>query len=61
MWLADPGDRLLNLDLLLSNGRTEKNVATILGVSDRTVRNRLHKALNLLRSVIETEGKAIRG
>ena len=47
--------------LIFWEGRTEKNVATILGVSDRTVRNRLHKALNLLRSVIETEGKAIHG
>ena len=47
--------------LIFWEGRTEKSVATILGVSDRTVRNRLHKALNLLRTVIETEGNAIHG
>jgi|GEM_PF-602279 len=47
--------------LIFWEGRTEKNVANLLGVSDRTVRNRLHKALYLLRTVIETEGKAIHG
>ena len=62
---------LLNLDLpeklksviwlLFWEGRTEKNVARILGISDRTVRNRLQKALNLLRANIESEGEAIYG
>src|SRR5437773_7200475 len=47
--------------LLFWEGRTEKNVATILGVSDRTVRNRLQKALSLLRTAIDTEGKIIDG
>ena len=47
--------------LIFWEGRTEKYVANILGVSDRTVRNRLHKALNMLRTVIETEGKTIHG
>ena len=47
--------------LMFWEGRTEKSVAHILGVSDRTVRNRLHKALNMLRTVIETEGKTIHG
>ena len=47
--------------LLFWEGRTEKNVARILGISDRTVRNRLQKALNLLRADIESEGKAIYG
>ena len=42
-------------------GRTEKNVARILGVRDRTVRNRLQKALSLLRTGIESEGKTIYG
>lgn len=47
--------------LLFWEGRTEKNVAHILGISDRTVRNRLQKALILLRTDIELEGKAIYG
>jgi RNA polymerase sigma factor (sigma-70 family) len=47
--------------LIFWEGRTEKNVANILGVSDRTIRNRLHKALKLLRTVIETEGTTIDG
>lgn len=47
--------------LLFWEGRTEKNVANILGVSDRTVRNRLQKALNLLRARMESEGKTIYG
>jgi len=47
--------------LLFWEGRTEKNVAHILGVSDRTVRNRLQKALIMLRTGLETEGKAIYG
>ena len=45
--------------LIFWEGRTEKNVANILGVSDRTVRNRLQKALRMLRAAIETEGKTI--
>ena len=47
--------------LLFWEGRTEKNVAHILGVSDRTVRNRLQKALIMLRTGLESEGKAIYG
>jgi len=47
--------------LMFWEGRTEKSVAHILGVSDRTVRNRLQKALRLLRSGIESEGKTIYG
>jgi RNA polymerase sigma factor (sigma-70 family) len=47
--------------LLFWEGRTEKNVADLLGVSDRTIRNRLHKALKLLRSDIESEGTTIDG
>lgn len=47
--------------LMFWEGRTEKSVAHILGVSDRTVRNRLQKALSLLRSSIESEGKTIYG
>jgi len=47
--------------LIFWEGRTEKYVANLLGVSDRTIRNRLHKALELLRTFIETEGKTIDG
>jgi RNA polymerase sigma factor (sigma-70 family) len=47
--------------LIFWEERTEKNVASILGVSDRTVRNRLHKALSLLRTSIELEGNIIYG
>jgi DNA-directed RNA polymerase specialized sigma24 family protein len=47
--------------LIFWEGRTEKYAANVLGVSDRTVRNRLHKALGLLRTGIESEGKTIHG
>lgn len=47
--------------LLFWEGRTEKNVAHILGISDRTVRNRLQKALLLLRTGVELERKATYG
>ena len=47
--------------LMFWEGRTEKNIAHILGVSDRTVRNRLQKALSLLRARMESEGNTIYG
>ena len=47
--------------LIFWEGRTEKNVAHILGVSDRTVRNRLQKALSILRSGIGSKGATIYG
>ncbi len=47
--------------LIFWEGRTEKDAAKILGVSDRTVRNRLHEALKSLRVILETEGKTIDG
>lgn len=47
--------------LMFWEGRTEKSVACILGISDRTVRNRLHKALCILRSGIESKGATIYG
>jgi len=47
--------------LMFWEGRTEKNVACILGISDRTVRNRLQKALCILRSGIESKGASIYG
>lgn len=39
--------------LIFWEERTEKSVAQLLGVSDRTVRNRLHEALRQLRGVLE--------
>ncbi len=47
--------------LLFWEGRTEKDAAQILGVSDRTIRNRLREALKSLRIILETEGKTIDG
>jgi RNA polymerase sigma factor (sigma-70 family) len=47
--------------LLFWEGRTEKDAARILGVSDRTVRNRLGEALKSLRVTLETKGISIDG
>ncbi len=47
--------------LIYWEGRTEKDAARILGVSDRTVRNRLQGALKSLRVNLESEGKTIDG
>ena len=47
--------------LIYWEGRTEKDAARILGVSDRTVRNRLQGALKSLRVILEPEGKTIDG
>ncbi len=41
--------------LIFWEGRTEKEVARILAISDRTVRNRLRTALQLLRTFLSTE------
>src|SRR5438046_207279 len=47
--------------LIFWEGRTEKDAARILGVSDRTVRNRLHEALKSLRTMLDSQGKTIDG
>jgi RNA polymerase sigma factor (sigma-70 family) len=47
--------------LIFWEGRTEKDAAQILGVSDRTIRNRLREALKSLRVILESEGKTING
>lgn len=47
--------------LIYWEGRTEKDAARILGVSDRTVRNRLQGALKSLRVILEPEGITIDG
>lgn len=47
--------------LIFWEGRTEKDAAQILKVSDRTIRNRLREALKSLRVILEAEGKIIDG
>ena len=47
--------------LIFWEGRTEKDVAQILGITDRTVRNRLREALKVLRELLESEGETIYG
>jgi RNA polymerase sigma factor (sigma-70 family) len=41
--------------LIFWEGRTEKEVARVLGITDRTVRNRIRKALQLLHDLLERE------
>ncbi len=41
--------------LLFWEGRSEKDIAQILGITDRTVRNRRREALNLLRGALDLE------
>jgi len=45
--------------LIFWEGRTEKDTAHILGVTDRTVRNRLSEALKSLRDILVTQGGTI--
>ena len=47
--------------LIFWEGRTEKDAARILGITDRTVRNRLREALKVLRELLESEGETIYG
>ncbi|GAC1350981.1 MAG: hypothetical protein NVSMB27_38720 [Ktedonobacteraceae bacterium] len=47
--------------LIFWEGRTEKDTARVLGITDRTVRNRLHTALTLLRHKLEFEGEDAHG
>ena len=49
------------LVLLFWEGRTEKDIATLLEITDRTVRNRLQHALRLLRSELAQEREGIYG
>lgn len=53
--LALPDKLKATVWLLFWEGRTEKEIATLLGVSDRTVRNRLRTALDQLRSSLLVE------
>ena len=55
-------DRLKPIVLLIFwEGRTEKDVAKILGITDRTVRNRLREALKLLHCELEREREFANG
>jgi RNA polymerase sigma factor (sigma-70 family) len=45
--------------LIFWEGRTEKETAQILGISDRTVRNRIQAALKLLRGILVVEGECV--
>jgi RNA polymerase sigma factor (sigma-70 family) len=47
--------------LIFWEGRTEKDAAQILGITDRTVRNRLREALKSLRDILDSEGKTTYG
>jgi len=47
--------------LIFWEGRTEKDTARALGITDRTVRNRLHAALTILRHTLEFEREGIHG
>jgi RNA polymerase sigma factor (sigma-70 family) len=49
------------LFLLYWEGKTEKEVATLLDITDRTVRNRLQHALQLLRGKLAQEKEGIYG
>lgn len=42
--------------LIFWEGRTEKDAAQLLGITDRTVRNRLREALKSLRDILDSEG-----
>jgi RNA polymerase sigma factor (sigma-70 family) len=55
-------DRLKPVVLLIFwEGRTEKDTAKILGITDRTVRNRLREALKLLQRELEPEREFANG
>jgi RNA polymerase sigma factor (sigma-70 family) len=45
--------------LIFWEGRTEKDTAQVLGISDRTVRNRLREAMKLLRDELESEKDSV--
>ncbi len=47
--------------LIFWEGRTEKDAAQILGITDRTIRNRLREALKSLRDIFDSEEGAIYG
>lgn len=45
--------------LIFWEGRTERDTAQVLGITDRTVRNRLREALKLLRDELESEKDSV--
>ena len=55
-------DRLKSVVLLIFwEGKTEKDAAQVLGITDRTVRNRLRDALKILHKKLEPERKYVHG
>jgi DNA-directed RNA polymerase specialized sigma24 family protein len=47
--------------LIFWEGRTEKETARVLKITDRTVRNRLQHALKILRNMLASEREYIHG
>lgn len=55
-------DKLKSVVLLVYwEGRTEKDTARVLGITDRTVRNRLRDAYEILRNQLEPERELLHG
>lgn len=50
-----PGNLRSVVLLIFWEGRSEKEVARVLGITDRTVRNRLQRSFNVLRTALEKE------
>lgn len=60
--ILDLPDKLKAVVLLIFwEGRTEKDTAMVLGITDRTVRNRLRDALEILRHKLEPEREVLYG
>jgi DNA-directed RNA polymerase specialized sigma24 family protein len=60
--ILDLPDKLKAVVLLIFwEGRTEKDTAVVLGITDRTVRNRLRDALEILRRKLEPEREVLYG
>jgi len=60
--MLDLPDKLKAVVLLIFwEGRTEKDTAMVLGITDRTVRNRLRDALEILRRKLEPEREVLYG
>jgi hypothetical protein len=56
-----PSRLKMTILLIFWEGRSEKDTARVLGVSDRTVRNRIREALKLLRTFLQAEGEQVDG
>ncbi|HCF86725.1 MAG TPA: hypothetical protein DEV72_16185, partial [Ktedonobacter sp.] len=61
-FILDLPDKLKSVVLLVFwEGRTEKDTASVLGITDRTVRNRLQDAYEILRNKLEPERELLHG